>query len=141
MSQTADPSPERRAFDRQRADTQPYSVFQPKPAPPPIVRSVLTEVGPDGWHRLTTDHLEHPGCRFGYISVMALIFNVFLWGGFIVQAVKSGSHPRVVDTPALRPQHEIDLCSRTGNLFFVVVAGFGVFAAFAAVGAGVKWAT
>lgn len=141
MSQTADPSPERRAFDAQGASTQPYSVFQPKAAPPPTVHTVLTEVGPDGWHRLTTDHLTHPGCRFGCISVMALIFNSILWGGLIVQAVTSGLKPRVVETQALRPQHEIDVYSGFGNLFFLVFAGFGVFAALAAVGAGVNWVT
>lgn len=144
MSQTADPSPERRAFDAQRAATQPYSVFQPKPAPPPTpptVPTVFTEVGPDGWHRLATDHLVHPGCRFGCISVMALVFNAILWGGFIVQAVKAGPKPGGVETRALRPQHEIDVCSGFGNLFFLVVAGFGAFAALAAVGAGVNWVT
>lgn len=135
MSHPAEPSPERRAFDAHRAATQPYSVFQPKPTPPPTVHTVLTEVGPDGWHRLATDPLDHPGCRFGCTAIIALLGNAIVWGGCIVKAVTSGPEPRTAPPPA----RELDPCFAIGMAFPLMFIVVGVLSVLATVGAGLNW--
>jgi hypothetical protein len=145
MSQPPEPSPERRAFDAQRAVEAPqlYSVFQPKPAPqptPPTVPTLRTEVGPDGWHRLAKDHLNNPGCRFGCTAVFALFWNAIVWGGWIVKAVTSGPKPRVAPQAAPLPAREWDPCFAIGMAFYLIFVVAGVLLVLAALGAGLEWA-
>jgi hypothetical protein len=141
MSRPAEPSPERRAFEAQKANEAgpAYSVFQPRPAPPPTpstVPTVLTEVGPDGWHQLAKDPLDLPGCRFGCTAIVALFWNAIIWGGMLVEAIQSGPKPRAAPPPA----RGFDPCMTIGMVWFLVFAGIGVFLALYAIAAGFNWA-